>query len=173
MEWMDIYDAAGNKTGRQAERHTALKDGEFFLCAHIILENTAQQFLIQQRSDSKESRPGQWDITAGAVDVGETSLIGALQEAKEEVGLTVPSRAVRFLFRDQRPHCFHDIYYACFPFSLKECTMQASEVQALRLVSNQELIALMQQQCHRTSFYKTQLTNFLENRTKFVTSCLQ
>ena len=74
MEILDIYDEHGNLTGRTAERSTFLSKGEYFLCAHVILENQDGLFLVQKRSDTKATRPGQWDITAGAVDAGETSL---------------------------------------------------------------------------------------------------
>ena len=111
MEWLDIYDEHGNRTGKTAERGTFLSKGEYFLCAHVILENTDGLFLIQQRSDTKATRPGQWDITAGAVDCGEVSLDGALREAKEEVGLTLPREKMQFLFRDKRRSCYHDVYY--------------------------------------------------------------
>ena len=59
MEWLDIYDEHGNRTGKTAERGTFLSKGEYFLCAHVILENTDGLFLIQQRSDTKATRPGQ------------------------------------------------------------------------------------------------------------------
>ena len=62
MEWLDIYDEHGNRTGKTAERGTFLSKGEYFLCAHVILENTDGLFLIQQRSDTKATRPGQWDM---------------------------------------------------------------------------------------------------------------
>ena len=39
MEWLDIYDEHGNRTGKTAERGTFLSKGEYFLCAHVILEN--------------------------------------------------------------------------------------------------------------------------------------
>ncbi len=96
MEILDIYDEHGNLTGRTAERSTFLSKGEYFLCAHVILENQDGLFLVQKRSDTKATRPGQWDITAGAVDAGETSLDGALREAKEEIGLTLPERKCAF-----------------------------------------------------------------------------
>ena len=110
MEILDIYDEHGNLTGRTAERSTFLSKGEYFLCAHVILENQDGLFLVQKRSDTKATRPGQWDITAGAVDAGETSLDGALREAKEEIGLTLPREKMRFLFRDRRRSCYHDVY---------------------------------------------------------------
>lgn len=162
MECLDIYDENGNLTGRTADRSTFLPQGEYFLCAHVILENTDGLFLIQQRSDTKATRPGQWDITAGAVDAGETSLDGALREAKEEVGLTIPRDAMQFLFRDRRRSCYHDVWYVRMPFALTDCTMQESEVQALRLVTAEELDALVQQMLHRSRNYKALLSAFLK-----------
>ena len=130
----------------------------------MILENTDGLFLIQQRSDTKATRPGQWDITAGAVDCGEVSLDGALREAKEEVGLTLPREKMQFLFRDKRRSCYHDVYYIQIPFSLQDCTMQESEVQDLRLVTKKELLDLLEQMSHRSSNYKRRLTEFLSHR---------
>lgn len=163
MELLDVYDEAGRKTGKTAPRGSFHIDGEYALCAHIILENTDGRFLIQQRSDCKQTRPGQWDITAGAVDAGESSLDGALREAWEEVGLLLPREQVQFLFRDRCRHAFHDVWYIRIPFSLEDCTMQESEVQALRLVSAEMLIALVQQMPHRSEEYKRKLIFFLHN----------
>ena len=58
MEILDIYDEHGNLTGRTAERSTFLSKGEYFLCAHVILENQDGLFLVQKRSDTKATRPG-------------------------------------------------------------------------------------------------------------------
>lgn len=164
MEWLDIYDGNGKPTGKIAERGTSLTEGEYFLCAHVILENTDRLFLIQQRSDLKPTRPGQWDITAGAVDAGETSLDGAVREAKEEVGLLLPKQEMQFLFRDRRRSCYHDVYYVQMPFSLEDCTMQESEVQALDLVTADQLLELIVRMPHRSEKYKIQIAQFLHNR---------
>ena len=50
MEILDIYDEHGNLTGRTAERSTFLSKGEYFLCAHVILENQDGLFLVQKLS---------------------------------------------------------------------------------------------------------------------------
>ena len=52
MEILDIYDEHGNLTGRTAERSTFLSKGEYFLCAHVILENQDGLFLVQKRPDT-------------------------------------------------------------------------------------------------------------------------
>ncbi len=164
MELLDIYDENGRYTGKTAERGTYLKKGEYFLCAHVILENEDGLFLVQQRSDTKATRPGMWDITAGAVDAGETSLDGALREAFEEIGLVLPREQMKFWFRDRRRSCYHDVWYVKTAFSLSDCVMQESEVQALRLVLPEELLAMAENMDHRSDNYKKQLAQHLKNR---------
>lgn len=163
MEWMDVYNERGERTGKKAKRYAALPTGEFFLCAHIVLEDLNGAFLIQQRSSTKPTRPGEWDITAGAVDAGEDSLHAAVREAQEEVGLFVPLKKVRFLFRARIRQCYHDVYHAKFDFSLEDCKMQESEVQQLCLVSKSDLLRLIDRATHRTEFYKTAMHKALEN----------
>jgi len=165
MEMLDVYNINGKPTGQMAPRGTILPDGNFFLCTHIFLENMNHQFLIQQRSNEKLTRPGQWDITAGAVDSGEDSLVAAIRETQEEVGLILKKDKLHFLFRDRLRCCFHDMYYASLPFRLEDCTMQASEVQALRLVFAEELSTLIQKMSHRSDNYKKTITQFLQNGT--------
>ncbi len=167
MELLDIYDASGMRTGRTAPRGTLLPQGEYFLCAHVLVETINHLFLIQKRSDRKPTRPGQWDITAGAVDAGEASLDGAIREANEEIGLKLPREHMRFLFRDCRRNCFHDVYHIQLSFSLEECTMQESEVQALRLVSARELLELVLKMPHRSEHYKAEIAYFLQKRDGF------
>lgn len=164
MELLDIYDASGNPTGQTAERGTPLPPGHYFLCAHIILENTDGLFLIQQRSDQKKTRPGTWDITAGAVDAGETSLDGALREVKEEIGLQMSREKMTFWFRDCRRNCYHDIWYIQTDFCLSDCRMQKSEVQALEMVPPEKLLEMVNQMPHRSANYKQMLALFLQNR---------
>ena len=117
--------------------------------------------MIQQRSAIKATRPGVWDITAGAVDAGENSLDGALREAQEEIGLQLSREKMQFLFRDQRKHTFHDVYYICMPFTLEQCKMQESEVQALRLTDKETFFALLQSMTYRSDNYKNRLISFL------------
>ena len=60
MEWLDIYDEHGTEPEKQQNAAPFCLKGNIFLCAHVILENTDGLFLIQQRSDTKATRPGQW-----------------------------------------------------------------------------------------------------------------
>lgn len=164
MEILDIYDNRGARTGKTAVRGTFLPKGNFFLCAHLFLENEDGMFLVQQRAETKATRPGLWDITAGAVDAGETSLEGILREAEEEIGLKLPKEQMQFWFRDVRRSCYHDVWYIKTRFSLSDCTMQESEVQALRLVPPEQLMEMVEQMEHRSCNYKKMLAQHLRAR---------
>ena len=61
-EIWDIYDRYGNRTGRTMKRGIP-KEGDYMLCVHIYLLASDNRFLIQKRSENKESHPGEWDIT--------------------------------------------------------------------------------------------------------------
>lgn len=161
MEIMDIYDANGNRTGKTAVRRSPLPAGQYFLCVQLILETPEHLFLIQKRSDTKPTRPGQWDITAGAVDAGETSQHGILRETKEEIGLTLSQDQLEFWFRDRCRSTYHDIYHVQTKFTLDDCTMQPSEVQALRLVTANELWEIIEASNHRSTNYKEQMKKYL------------
>lgn len=84
-EIWDIYDRYGNRTGRTMKRGIP-KEGDYMLCVHIYLLASDNRFLIQKRSENKESHPGEWDITGGAAISGESSVDAILRETEEEVG---------------------------------------------------------------------------------------
>lgn len=165
VEIVDIYDENGVFTGRTGRRFMRLKENEYFLCTHVFIANAEGKVLLQQRSATKRTRPNAWDITAGAVDSGESSLDAALREAKEEVGLDLPREQMQFIFRDVRKQCYHDVYYIQFDFQLEQCKLQESEVQKVKLIEKDELIEILQGMGHRSENYKNQMIDFLMENT--------
>ena len=161
MELLDVYNENFEKTGKIVPRRTILPENEFVLCTHILIQDMEGRFLVQKRSDTKSTRPGEWDITAGAVDSGEDSRIAAIREAKEEVGLDVPGDKMQFLFRDRIGGAYHEAWCVRMPFALEDCTMQESEVQDLRLVTAEELLVILEQFPHRSEDYKQEKRKFL------------
>ena len=56
---------------------------------HIVLVNSDNHILVQQRAWDKDSEPGKWDTSsAGHIDPGETPLEAAKRELSEELGLS-------------------------------------------------------------------------------------
>ena len=100
MEMREIFLRDGTPTGRIVEKHTPLNDGEYFLHAVIILATREGQYIMQQRSLKAKYSPGEWDVTGGGVNSGETSAEAAVREAKEELGVTVRPENLRYMMSE-------------------------------------------------------------------------
>ncbi|MCD7826680.1 MAG: NUDIX domain-containing protein [Clostridiaceae bacterium] len=145
-EVWDVYDEWGEKTGETMKRGIPLS-GQYYLCVHIYLYTPEKKFLVQKRSRQKESHPGVWDITGGAVLSGENSMEGARRETLEEVGIDISDGKIQYITRIKQDKYFADVYFVEQDFSIADCRVQKEEVEAVRLVSAQELLYL--QQYHR------------------------
>lgn len=92
MEWLDEVDAAGKPTGRVFERSYVHEKGIKHRTAHLwILRRRGEelQILLQKRSRTKDSFPGEYDISsAGHIPAGEDFEESALRELSEELGIT-------------------------------------------------------------------------------------
>ena len=87
MELWDLYTENREPTGRIHVRGEVIPDGYYHLVVHVWIQNSKGEYLISQRAASRPTCPLMWECVGGSVLAGETSLEGALREAKEEVGL--------------------------------------------------------------------------------------
>ncbi|MBN1308375.1 MAG: NUDIX domain-containing protein [Chitinispirillaceae bacterium] len=63
------------------------------------MRNSRGALLLQKRSPFKETFPGLWDISAaGHISAGDSSRETAVRELREELGISLKSNALRFLF---------------------------------------------------------------------------
>jgi isopentenyldiphosphate isomerase len=58
MEYVDIYTAQRERTGRIAQRGSELGEGEYRLIVHAVIFNRAGEMLIQQRQPFKKGWGG-------------------------------------------------------------------------------------------------------------------
>lgn len=151
-EIWDVYDEKGNITGRTMHRGVP-KAGEYMLCVHVYLHTPDGKFLVQKRSSKKESHPGVWDVTVGAVVRGEGSFEGAKRETLEEVGIDISQAKIRFIGRIKKTKSFADIYFVEKSFSLEDCVLQKDEVDEVRLVDSDELLYLQKHERLREEKY--------------------
>lgn len=87
MEIWDLYDEKGALTGKTHVRGEQIPEGYYHLVVHVWIKNSKGEYLISQRSADRPSHPLMWECVGGSVTVGESSLMGALRETKEEVGI--------------------------------------------------------------------------------------
>ena len=93
MEYFDVVDEYGNKTGELVERTLAHRTGVPHRTAHVWIfryKDGVLEVLIQKRCLAKDSFPGCYDISsAGHVQAGQEYLESALRELEEELGVVV------------------------------------------------------------------------------------
>lgn len=87
----EIWDAYDNKfniiENRTLVRGEAIPDGIYHLVCEIIVKHIDGTYLLMQR-DFRKHLGGKWEVTAGGSALkGETPLMGAIRELKEETGL--------------------------------------------------------------------------------------
>lgn len=108
----DVFNEAGKPTGRTVVRGTQLGQEEYYLAVQIWIRNELGQYLIQQRSPHLLSGPGIWATTAGYVLTGETSLMGAIREVHEELGLKLIPNIFNQFDRIRMNNLMQDIWLA-------------------------------------------------------------
>ena len=148
MEFFDLLDEAGNKTGNIKAREAVHQDGDWHRTVHVWIVNNNDEILLQKRSPNKDSYPNMWDISsAGHLALGDDSLSCAVREIKEELGLDISPSQLTFIgtkkskrrynstFIDNE---FNDIYLLRISFNIKNLCLQKEEVSEVRLVSINE-----------------------------------
>ena len=90
-ELLDTYTRDGEYLGVRTRSECHVENPGFYhKPAWTWAYNSKGQVLVQKRAMSKKKFPGYWDMPcAGHVDAGETTKIGAIREAKEEIGVDV------------------------------------------------------------------------------------
>lgn len=99
-EIWDVLDEYGVKTGRYHERGRRMAVGDYHLIVHVWKHNGKGEWLIDRRTKraSDDIWGDTWETTGGCAVAGEDSLIAALRETKEELGIELDS-AKGVLFR--------------------------------------------------------------------------
>ena len=91
MEKLDIYTRNGEYLGiKTREECHAPNAGFYHKPAWTWAYNSNGEILVQKRAMQKKKFPGLWDMPcAGHVSAGESAKLGAIREAKEEIGIDV------------------------------------------------------------------------------------
>jgi len=96
-EPLDLLDADGAPTGRTKARAEVHRDGDWHRAFHLWVLHPDGYLLLQRRSKAKDLAGGRVDVSVGGhLRAGET-LLDALREAEEEIGLVVRPGDVEFL----------------------------------------------------------------------------
>lgn len=175
-EYIDIVTETGTSTNKTALKSEAHKNGWYHNTIHLWLYTQNGQILLQQRSHKKSIYPLLWDVSvAGHIDAGESFIEAAMRETKEEIGLTlhpddfekigVEKHESSFHNGTIQNNEFHHIYLAELKVNLETLNRQEEEVEALKLVTFNEFLMLLQNShtnhhfvTSNTAYYKFVIT---------------
>lgn len=102
MEYFEILNEDGTKSGKIKERELVHRDGDLHAASHVWVYRFREgkiEILLQKRCDTKDSFPDCFDVSsAGHLDPGEDFIDAAVREMKEELGLTIQAEQLEYLY---------------------------------------------------------------------------
>ena len=101
-EIWDLYNEKRELLGKDHVRGEQLPIDGSHLVVHVWIRNSKGEYLISQRSANRQMYPLMWECVGGSVVKGEDSLLGAIREAKEEVGVDLEPNKGHVLFTKVR-----------------------------------------------------------------------
>ena len=97
MEYLDILDEDGNKTGKKDTRENIHKLGLLHSEAAAFIYTDTGKILLQKRKSNKATYAGVWSITGGHVLSGETNEDAIIREIKEELNRDINKDEINFV----------------------------------------------------------------------------
>jgi isopentenyldiphosphate isomerase len=96
-EHLDVLDEAGMPTGEVKPRDRVHADGDWHRAFHLWVVREGRLVLLQRRARGKDLEAGKLDVTVGGhLSTGET-VLDAVREAEEEIGLALRPGQLTFL----------------------------------------------------------------------------
>ena len=144
MEYFDVLDDNGQKTGEIVEREKAHREGVLHRVVHVWIMNTRNELLLQKRSKGKDWMPDKWYVSMGGhLASGEDSSAAIVREFAEELQFDIRPHMDRLMylhtFREKSvtrggtfiDDEFYDVYLLRCDVDLDALTLQEEEVQAV------------------------------------------
>lgn len=157
MEYLDILDEYGNKTGKIKDRKQIHIDGDWHRVAFIFVVNSKGEIILQKRSKEKETNPNKWTASAsGYLSAGDKEIEGALRELEEEIGIKSNEEELKYLFtvkekyKNEKENLninhFSDVYLLFKDIKIEDLTLQKEEVSEAKYISYKEFEKIIKEE---------------------------
>ncbi len=148
MEFWDILDENGIKTGKIVQRGETMGQDEYHLVVNVWIKNNNGEFLITKRTPNKNMLPNMWETTCGAAIIDEDGLKATLREVKEEIHIDLSPTNGKCLFKLKRQHNdfpdFVDVWLFKEEVDIKEVIYQPEEVCGAKWATPSQIRSLIE-----------------------------
>ena len=143
MEYLDILDNNGNKTGEKKPRKEVHSRGYWHKGVHIWIINSKKELLVQRRSANKDVYPNKLYISvAGHPVSGEEEMESIKREFEEEIGVELDTNKLEYLFTFSQEvvenngkfldNQFYDVYLIEMDLDIDNLKLQEEEVSEVK-----------------------------------------
>lgn len=143
LEYLDILDKDGNKTGEKRPRKEVHSKGHWHKGVHIWIINSNKELLVQRRSANKDVYPNKLYISvAGHPVSGENEMDSIKREFEEEIGIELDCKKLEYLFTFSQEvvenngeffdNQFYDVYLIEMDLDINSLKIQEEEVSEVK-----------------------------------------
>lgn len=143
MEYLDILDKNGKKTGERKPRKEVHSKGYWHKGVHIWISNSKKELLVQRRSANKDVYPNKLYISvAGHPVSGEEEIDSIKREFEEEIGIELDTNKLEYLFTFSQEvvenngkfldNQFYDVYLIEMDLDIDNLKLQEEEVSEVK-----------------------------------------
>jgi len=149
MEYIDILDKCGNKTGEIKSRKEVHSQGYWHKGVHVWIINSKKELLVQRRSTNKDVYPNKLYISvAGHPVSGEEEIESIKREFLEEIGVELDVSKLEYLFTFSQEvienegkfldNQFYDVYLIEMDLDIDKMKLQEDEVSEVKNIYYEE-----------------------------------
>ena len=152
MEYLDILDENGNKTGEKDTRENIHKLGLLHSEVAAFIYTDTGKVVLQKRKSNKATYAGVWSVTGGHVFAGENNEEAIIREIKEELNLNIEKDKVIFVTTYKSKKVKDDVinnkFFSIYNVEISEnqfetIEIQKEELEDIKLFSIEEIESIM------------------------------
>ena len=122
-----------------------LTGNKYFMIVLLFIEND-NKFLLQKTSKSRHSEIA---TTGGHVTYGDNGYMTVIKEAKEELGIKIDEKLLKYVDTIIWGNCYIEIYYTKQIIDIKDINIDEEEVESVDYYSIDEINSLIKDDIFR------------------------